>query len=340
MDDGSPVDQRLGFGCVRLGSASGDSSWRSDVQLVRAAVDAGVTLFDTADAYGHGASERILGKALRARREDVQIATKVGYRFAERSLLVQSVLQRVGPLLEVARRNARRKDEPGATTTAAYSTQDFTPSYLRQAVEASLRRLDTDYVDVLQLHGPPILMPGLLEQLDDLVRAGKVLRWGVGAESVESACEWIGTPQVGVVQLPFGVLDPEAVDRALPDALANEVELWVRAVFGGGVLADAAAGRITAKREPSANPARHTHPKWPLMQNLLDLAAQLGISPFELAFDYVRSFVGFSTIIVGIHSHDHLEDNLRMLRRPTPSSEFVGQINGILSEWVESHEPS
>ena len=83
MDDGSPVDQRLGFGCVRLGSASGDSSWRSDVQLVRAAVDAGVTLFDTADAYGHGASERILGKALRARREDVQIATKVGYRFAE-----------------------------------------------------------------------------------------------------------------------------------------------------------------------------------------------------------------------------------------------------------------
>src|SRR4051812_9318058 len=76
---------RLGFGCVNLGSAGGGRSVRSDVRLVREALDLGVRTFDTADAYGKGTSERILGRALRGRRDDAFVATKGGYLFRERT---------------------------------------------------------------------------------------------------------------------------------------------------------------------------------------------------------------------------------------------------------------
>ena len=103
----------------------------------------------------------------------------------------------------------------------SYAEQDFTPATLRTAVDGSLRRLGTDYVDVLQLHGPDQVMPDLFEQLDELVTAGKVRRFGVGAESVDAAQQWIGVRGAAVVQLPFGVLDPEAAEIALPTPLVG-----------------------------------------------------------------------------------------------------------------------
>ena len=331
VDSGGCLDQHLGFGCVRIGSTSGQGSWRSDVELVRAAADAGITVFDTADAYGNGASERILGRALNARRDEVTIATKVGYRFSDRPLMIQSVIAHIRPLLDSVQARGTQKGPPRSRATTAYSQQDFTPSYLRGAVESSLRRLDTEYIDVVQLHGPPAVMPDLIGQLDDLVCAGKVLRWGVGAESVDSACEWIRSGSTEVVQLPFGILDPEALDHAVPEALSRGVELWARAVFGGGILADAVSGKITGPPDPQRDPSPDTHHKWHLLKSILDLAAEMGATPFELALDYARSIGGFSTIIVGIRSLDHLEDNLRMFQRPRPSPELLGRIAHAIS---------
>ena len=81
---------RIGFGCVNLGSAARGHSPRADVRLVQEAVDRGIDLFDTADVYGSGASERILGRGLGPRRDGVTIATKGGYRFRPRSAAEQT----------------------------------------------------------------------------------------------------------------------------------------------------------------------------------------------------------------------------------------------------------
>jgi aryl-alcohol dehydrogenase-like predicted oxidoreductase len=331
---------QLGFGCVRLGSVSGGRSWRSDVRLVRDAVDAGVALFDTADAYGNGVSEQIVGRALRHRRGEVEIATKVGYRFTPRSLPVQTALRLARPVVgQLRRRSAGTSNDTSApTTSGSYADQDFSASYLRSAVEASLRRLRTDHIDVVQLHGPPSLLPDLLGELGELVTAGKVRRLGVGSESVASALEWVSADHVDVVQAPFGVLDPQAADRVLPTAAGRDVRLWARGAFGGGLLGAAVAERASGPPAASARSASERHPKWAFVSDFIDFADDAGMTPFELAADYVRSFSEVSALVIGIHSPQHLAENLRLMRRPLPSQDLVERVGELIARWVDDRE--
>src|SRR5262245_60342488 len=137
---------QMGFGCSRLGSASASIGRRAAIRLVHEAVDEGVVLFDTADAYGAGASERLLGTALRGRRADVVIATKGGYRFRARSSVEQVARRSLHAVTRLAPR-AHAQQPALAPTASTYRSQDFSPAVLRRQVEASLRRLRTDHVD-------------------------------------------------------------------------------------------------------------------------------------------------------------------------------------------------
>ena len=155
------------------------------------------------------------------------MATKAGYLFDERPPIVRAT-RKVGRRLVAAVR-------PGSVPSGdTYATQDFRPAAMRQAIDASLRRLATDHIDVLQLHGPHQHLPRVFEELTDVVAAGKVRRFGVGAESIAEAELWVGTPGLEVLQLPFGLLDPTAsAVLARLDGTAG----WARGIFGGGVLA-------------------------------------------------------------------------------------------------------
>ncbi|MGC8627111.1 MAG: aldo/keto reductase, partial [Acidimicrobiales bacterium] len=130
----------VGLGCNNFG---GRVDGKSSVEVVRAAIDAGVTLFDTADIYGGTQSEEVLGKALRRRRSEVIIATKFGMAIDEQ------------------RRGAR-------------------PAYIKKALEDSLRRLKTDYIDLYQLHQPDPATPisETLAALSSAVEEGKVREIG------------------------------------------------------------------------------------------------------------------------------------------------------------------
>src|ERR1700754_1739028 len=146
----------LGLGCWAIGgpwtSNGRPAGWGEvdddeSIRAIRHALDLGVTLFDTADVYGCGHSERVLGRALAGRRDDVVIVTKVGNVFDER------------------------------TRTAGGS--DLSPAYVRSACDASLRRLGTDRIDVYLIHdgfGSAEDVPAVVDVLEELVAAGK-LRW-------------------------------------------------------------------------------------------------------------------------------------------------------------------
>ncbi|HET8717559.1 MAG TPA: aldo/keto reductase [Nocardioidaceae bacterium] len=131
----------VGLGCNAFGTRIDAAQTQ---QVVDAALDAGITLFDTADSYGRGASEELLGKALGSRRDEIVLATKFGMDMGGAN----------GP--DWGARASRR--------------------YVRTAVEASLRRLGTDHIDLYQLHQPDLVTPieETLSALDDLVREGKV----------------------------------------------------------------------------------------------------------------------------------------------------------------------
>lgn len=300
---------RIGFGCVTLGSASG-SSPRVGTRLVRAALDAGITLFDTADAYGSGASERVLGRALAGRRDEVEIATKGGYVFHERSPIEQWSRRLAAPAVRRLRRGSGVGGAP-ATGGGAYESQDFSPVHLRAALEGSLRRLGTDHVDVYQLHGPRRADPELLSFLQGLVDEGLVRRIGVGAEQLAAARDWVDgatspggtTPRPDVLQIPFGPLDPQAATTLFPEVRRHHVELWARGVFGGGIMA--AAERRSATLD-AADRSR--------LDALRTIAADLDLDLFELAVAFVRSFPDVSVIMLGMSSETHLRRNVELVR--------------------------
>jgi aryl-alcohol dehydrogenase-like predicted oxidoreductase len=187
-------------------------------------------------------------------------------------------------------------------------------------VEASLRRLATDHIDVYQLHGPRVVGPDLFGQLEDLVLSGKVLRFGVGAETVADAAAWAPVDGVGVVQVPFGVLDPEAADDVFPLAERHDVEIWARGVLGGGLLA-AAIGRPAAMAG---------HPKQPLVARLQDVASRHGIGLDELAIGFARSFPRISTVLLGISTTDHLRRNLDLVTADPLDSSIVDEVKSVL----------
>ena len=169
----------LGFGCAYI---TGGFETRASARLLHAALDAGITYFDTAPMYGRGTSEAVIGEAFKGRRDRVAIATKAGIarpRLSLKTKLLRAVATPVRHLL------------PGLSRAAASSlygggrpaNRVYTPECVRLSLEESLRLLKTDYVDVLLLHeceADDITEP-LLETLSGLVAEGKVLKVGIGS---------------------------------------------------------------------------------------------------------------------------------------------------------------
>jgi aryl-alcohol dehydrogenase-like predicted oxidoreductase len=317
---------RLGLGCVGLGGGA-DRSVSDDVRLVQEAIDLGVTVFDTADVYGGGASEHVLGRAIRRRRDEVTIATKGGFVFRDRRPVEQWARRRAKALRERLRSNAPAAPSGTSSASNAYAHQDFSPQYLRRAVHASLRRLRTDRIDLYQLHGPTTVYPDLLDQLADLVTVGDVVRFGVGADSVADADGWIGIDGVSVVQVPFGVLDPHAGATTLPLARRRECEVWARGVLGGGLLG-------LADRDPASI---RDHPKWSKVEALRRVAASADLDQYQLAFGFLRAFADdLSTILVGSTSRTHLMRNVESLAAPPLSDDVMRALSELGASTVDS----
>jgi aryl-alcohol dehydrogenase-like predicted oxidoreductase len=313
----SPVE--AGLGCVNLGSASAGLSEQGQIRLIRTAIDHGVTIFDTADVYGAGASERLLGRAVRNRRDGLTISTKGGYVFDARGALAHR-LRRIGG------RTLRAWHRTGGTSTTAsragYAAQDFSAANLRRRAEASLRRLNVDRIDVYQLHGPPAHVEGLLTALDDLRAAGAIGRFGVGAESVEVAISWADESLVDVVQIPFGVLDPDARDKLLATRGDRGPRIWARGVLGGGVIAAA----MDERRRLGP------HPKATLIKSLANIASDAGMEIDELAIRWARTHAGISAVLLGMSSTAHLWRNLELLGRPPLDDALMQRVAEVTSE--------
>ena len=199
----------IGMGCWAIGGASfrggvasGWSGASIDASLaaVKAAWEAGVTFYDTADAYGRGKSEVLVGYALQDVRDEAVIATKAGNSLA-------------GP--------GQHFDEP----------------YLRGALDASLTRLEVEAVEVFLLHGPPVeeMTDELFALMGDLKASGKVRSWGV---SIGSAAEGRRALEGGaeVIQLVYNILQQDVARQILPLAQEREVGIIARVPLASGWL--------------------------------------------------------------------------------------------------------
>ncbi|MGW0757251.1 aldo/keto reductase [Streptomyces sp. NPDC002814] len=227
----------LGFGCWAIGGEWQDPDgqplgWgtvddEESVRAVRRALDLGVTFFDTADTYGAGHSERVLGRALGKRRADVVLATKWGNIF----------------------------DEETRTLTGS----DDSPAYARRALTASLRRLDTDYVDLYQLHlsdADPDKAAELREACEEFVREGLIRSYAWSTDDPARAAVFAEGAHCAAVQHRLNIL------QDAPEMLALCEELGLASINRSPLAMGLLTGKRAAGQALEAGDIRSAPPAW------------------------------------------------------------------------------
>ncbi|WP_083747219.1 aldo/keto reductase [Teichococcus deserti] len=192
----------MGLGCSRLGSTLGGARGEAATRLLRHALERGVTLFDTADIYGQGESERLIGAAFAADRDRVTIVTKAGQRFTQAQRAVTLVKRPLGMLARAL---------PGlkrgiAARRAAPLPRDYSPAHLQRSIEASLKRLRTERIDLFLLHSPDaaaIAAGQGIGMLEGLRQAGKLGGWGISVDDVEAGRAALRLAGLAGLQIPL-----------------------------------------------------------------------------------------------------------------------------------------
>ena len=294
----------IGFGGARFGGLFAQDGGRAmSLRMLDAACDAGINFYDTADMYSQGESEILVGKAFRKKRDKVFIATKGGYCLPGRRRLIQYIKPFAKPIVRAI--GLRRSAVPAALSGTL--SQDFSPGHLRKAVEASLRRLQSDHIDLYQIHSPPreeLLGARLQDALGLLARLkaeGKIREYGIALDSVDDAAHCLGMEGIASLQMPFGLMDPEALDGVFDKVTEHQYGIITRACFGGGAL----------KQSLTEADLRATEPKWERVLQIRRLAEQMQRSPFEAALQFSLCIERISVTILGMRTPQHLAANLR-----------------------------
>jgi aryl-alcohol dehydrogenase-like predicted oxidoreductase len=303
----------LGLGCAKIGGIFSGMSSKEAIRFLRAAHEAGITLFDTADIYGQGESERLLGEAFRASRDQVVLVSKAGYLLPRRKSLVQRVKPMVKPALSaIGLSRARLSGNVGG----GLAGQSFTSDYLVAAAERSLRQIGTDYLDLLLLHSPSaeVLVSGcFLEAAESLKKRG-VIRWfGVSCELPADAALAAQWKQVSCVEVPLSLLHPEAAALSLPRLRASKRGTISRQCLAAGLLTrttndDRADGNVPANRRVG-------------VERCARAARSIGRTLPAAALGFSIATPGVDSTLVGSHTFEQLREAIAWAVEPSLSAQ-------------------
>jgi aryl-alcohol dehydrogenase-like predicted oxidoreductase len=313
----------IGFGGSRIGGVFADkNSTNESLSVLRNALDAGITFYDTADMYSQGESESLIGTAFRGRRDQVIIATKGGYTLPARRNFIKRIKPFVRPIVQAL--GLKRARLPAGMSGAL--SQDFTPAYLTKALEASLKRLKTDYVDLYQLHSPraefmqTAAFGDALQTLDKLKTQGKLRFYGIGTEGPEDVPASLTASGISSIQLGFGLLDLEALDQGLLDtATSRGIAIIARGCFAGGLLKD----------DLDEAQLKAATPKWQRILALRSFGQSQGRSALDLALQFCRGAPAVSVTLLGMRTQSHLQGNLHYFDGMPLSAEEYATLRGL-----------
>jgi aryl-alcohol dehydrogenase-like predicted oxidoreductase len=285
------VVSRQGLGCMGMSEFYGAGDEAESLATVRRALDLGVTLLDTADMYGHGANEELLGRAIAGRRDEVVLATKFG----------------------IVR-------DPNDQTRRGL---DGSPEYVRRAVEASLRRLGIDHIDLYYLHrvDPTVPVEDTVGAMGELVRAGLVRYLGLSEAAPATIRRAHAVHPITALQSEYSVWAREPEEAVLPLLRELGIALVPYSPLGRGFL----AGSLRSAEAVAALPADDFRRHLPrlegenLMANLaiveaLDgVADELAVTPAQVALAWVHAQGRDVVPIPGTKRRTYLEQNVAAL---------------------------
>ncbi len=307
----------ISFGAWAIGGTWGKVDDKESLAALHRALDLGVNFFDTADVYGDGRSERLLAQLRKDRREEFYIATKSG----------------------------RRLDPHVAS---GYSRQNLTAF-----VERSLKNLNTDAIDLLQLHCPPTevyYMPEVFIVLDDLVTAGKLRYYGVSVEKVEEALKAIEYPNVQTVQIIFNIFRQRPAELFFKEAGRRHVGILARVPLSSGLLTGkfTRTSKFAADDHRSFNRHGEAFDRGETFSGLdyeaglqavesLRLLVPTGQTMAQMALRWILMFPEVTCAIPGAKRPAQAEDNVKAADLPPLSEDTMSSIRKIYDMQVRSY---
>jgi aryl-alcohol dehydrogenase-like predicted oxidoreductase len=304
----------ISFGSWAIGGTWGLVEDDESLAALNRAVDLGVNFFDTADVYGDGRSERLLAKLRRQHRDTIHFATKVG--------------RRLDPHL-----------------AEGYNRKNITAF-----VERSLKNLETETLDLLQLHCPPtqvFYMPEVIDVLDDLVEAGKVRYYGVSVEKVEEALKAIEYPNVQTVQIVFNLFRHRPAELLFEQTKKRKVGVLARVPLASGLL--------TGKMKPDNTFASDDHRSFNRHGESFDRGETFsgvdyqvglkavdelkaicpaGMSMGQFALRWILMFDAVSCAIPGAKRPSQVEENFSAADLAPLSEETMSQVRAIYDRYI------
>jgi aryl-alcohol dehydrogenase-like predicted oxidoreductase len=286
------------------------------MRALHAAIDLGVTFIDTADVYGDGHSERLIAQLRRERSEEIIVATKAG--------------RRLNPHV-----------------ASGYNQQNLTAF-----VERSLRNLETDCLDLLQLHCPPpevYELPMVFGILDHLVTTGKIRHYGVSVESIDEAMRAAQYPGVQSVQLIFNMLRQKPAERFFRLARERRIGILARVPLASGLL----TGKLSPASKFSADDHRAYNRRGERFDqgetfSGVDYEAGLavveelrplvpaGATMAQLALRWILMFPEVTAAIPGARNVAQVGDNLRAIELPPLPESVMGRVRDIYDRNVRA----
>ncbi len=307
----------VSFGAWAIGDAWGDVKDDESLAALNRAIDLGVNFFDTADGYGDGHSEQLLGKLRKERSEKFYVATKAGRRLTPH-------------------------------VASGYNRENLTAF-----VERSLKNLQMEALDLLQLHCPPTevyYMPEVFDILDDLVKQGKLLHYGVSVEKVEEALKAIEYPNLKSVQIIFNIFRQRPLDLFFSEAQKRKIGILARVPLSSGML----TGKMTRESTFQADDHRQYNrygESFDRGETFSGLDYEIGLQAVEelralvpdgmtmtqMALRWILMSPAVTCAIPGAKRPAQVDENVAAADLPSLSEESMSQIREIYDRLVRPH---
>lgn len=305
----------IGFGAWQIGADWGDVAEEEALATLRAAADAGVTFFDTADVYGDGRSERLVGRLV-AERPELFVATKMG----------------------------RRLDQ---------TVDNYSPEHFRAWNDRSRENLGLDTLPLVQLHCPPTDLyyrPEVFEDLDAMVAEGRIAAYGVSVERVEEALKAIEYPGVATVQIIYNMFRQRPAALFFEEAAKRGVGVIVRVPLASGLL----SGKYTRETSFAADDHRSFNrhgESFDVGETFAGVPFEVGLDAVEelrelvppdtalaaFALRWILMHPAVSTVIPGARSPEQARANAAAADLPALDDETLARIASVYDERIAPH---
>ena len=304
LGDSGPIVSAVGLGCMPMSGSYGRSDDEEATRAIHRALDVGVTLIDTADVYGLGRNERLVGRAIAGRRDEVVLATKFGNVFDE---------------------------DRGRTGTI-----DGSRGYVRRACDASLRRLGVDVIDLYQQHrvDPATPVEETVGALAELVEQGKVRHVGLSEATAEDIRRAYAVHPLASLQSEYSLFERGVEVEVLAICTELGIGFLAYAPLGRGILAGSAepqdhTDRRATETYPRVGPS-HREANTRLADEVREVAGRRGATPAQVALAWLLSRQSSVVPIPGTKRSRYVEENARAVEVKLQSDDLL-KLDGLAS---------